>query len=142
MLDAFHMTVITLTAVGYTEVHPLDAPGKLATAGPQWLSCADRVPCLVIDPKPELAALLDEHDVPHLATDPAEEAVLRRAGVERAAGLLCAVDSDAVNAHPALTACSMNPKLTIVACASNPESVDKVHRLGADQVSPTISEAQ
>jgi voltage-gated potassium channel len=47
---------------------------------------ADRVPCLVIEPKPELA-LVGEHSVPHLAADPAEETVLRRADVERAAGL-------------------------------------------------------
>jgi voltage-gated potassium channel Kch len=184
------MTVITLTTVGYSEVHPLDAAGKLFTisllalgvvalaaaigavtqlvAGGElgsWLRrrrmdtsldrmsghfivCAygrvgraavaqlraDRVPCLVIEPMPELAALLGEHGVPHLAADPAEEAMLRRAGVERAAGLLCAVDSDAVNVYITLTARPMNPKLTIVARASNPESVDKLHRAGADQV--------
>ena len=189
VLDAFYMTVITLTTVGYSEVHPLDAAGKLFTisllalgvaavaaaigavtqlvAGGElgsWLRrrrmdtslgrmsghyivCAygrvgraavaqlraDGVPCLVVEPKPELAALLGEHDVPHLAADPAEEAVLRRAGVERAAGLLCAVDSDAVNSYITLTARPMNPKLTI-ARASNPESVDKLHRAGADQV--------
>jgi voltage-gated potassium channel len=189
-LDAFYMTVITLTTVGYSEVHPLDAAGKLFTisllalgvvalaaaigavtqlvAGGElgsWLRrrrmdtslgrmsghyivCAygrvgraavaqlraDQVPCLVIEPKPELAALLGEHGVPHLAADPAEEAVLRRAGVERAAGLLCAVDSDAVNVYITLTARQMNPTLTIVARASNPESVDKLHRAGADQV--------
>ena len=31
MLDAFYMTVTTLTTVGYGEVHPLDAAGKLFT---------------------------------------------------------------------------------------------------------------
>src|ERR1039457_3524338 len=30
-LDAFYMTVTTLTTVGYGEVHPLDAAGKLFT---------------------------------------------------------------------------------------------------------------
>ena len=30
-LDAFYITVITLTTVGYGEVHPLDAAGKLFT---------------------------------------------------------------------------------------------------------------
>lgn len=30
-LDAFYMTVITLTTVGYGEVHPLDAADKLFT---------------------------------------------------------------------------------------------------------------
>lgn len=112
MLDAFYMTVTTLTTVGYGEVRPLDAVGKLFTisllalgvvalaaaisaftqlvAGGElasWLRRkrmdaslgrmrgrvgraavaqlrGDGVPCLVGEPKPELAALLDEHDVP------------------------------------------------------------------------------
>jgi hypothetical protein len=144
-----------LAAAGLAgEVGP--AAGDSAPAGPRDIVCAygradraavaqqraDRVPCLVIEPKPEITALLDEHGVPHLAADPAEESVLRRAGVERAAGLLCAVDSDAVNVYITLTARPMNPKLTIVARASNPESVDKLHRAGADQVvSPTTSAA-
>ena len=111
MLDAFYMTVTTLTTVGYGEVHPLDAAGKLFTisllalgvvalaaaisaftqlvAGGElasWLRRkrmdaslgrmrgrvgraavaqlrGDGVPCLVVEPKPELAALLDEHDL-------------------------------------------------------------------------------
>ena len=32
-LDALYMTVITLSTVGYTEVRPLDAPGKIFTIG-------------------------------------------------------------------------------------------------------------
>ena len=111
MLDAFYMTVTTLTTVGYGEVHPLDAAGKPFTisllalgvvavaaaisaftqlvAGGElasWLRRkrmdaslgrmrgrvgraavaqlrGDGVPCLVVEPKPELAALLDEHDL-------------------------------------------------------------------------------
>lgn len=189
-LDAFYMTVTTLTTVGYGEVHPLDAAGKLFTisllalgvvalaaavsaftqlvAGGElaiWLRrkrmdtslgrmhghyivCAygrvgraavaqlrgDGVPCLVIEAKPELTALLDDHGVPHLAGDPAQEAVLRRARVEQASGLLCAVDSDAVNVYITLTARAMNPQLTIVARASDPESAGTLRRAGADQV--------
>jgi voltage-gated potassium channel len=189
-LDAFYMTVITLTTVGYGEVHPLDAAGKLFTisllalgvvalatavsavtqlvAGGElaiwvrgkrmdtslgrmrghYIVCAygrvgraavaqlrgEGVPCLVVEPKPELAALLEEHGVPYLAGDPAEEAVLRRAGVERAAGLLCAADSDAVNVYITLTARAMHPGLTIVARASSPESAGNLRRAGADQV--------
>lgn len=32
-VDALYMTVLTLTAVGFTEVHPLDTGGKLFTVG-------------------------------------------------------------------------------------------------------------
>ena len=141
LLDAFYMTVTTLTTVGYGEVHPLDTAGKLFTisllalgvvalataisavtqlvAGGElanWLRrkrmdaslgrmrghyivCAygrvgraavaqlrgDGVPCLVVEQKQELAALLDEHGIPHLTADPIQEAVLRRAGWSRPA---------------------------------------------------------
>jgi len=190
LLDAFYMTVITLTTVGYGEVHPLDAAGKLFTisllalgvvalaaaisaftqlvAGGElasWLRrkrmdtslgrmhghyivCAygrvgraavaqlraDGVSCLVVEPKPELAALLEDHQVPHLTGDPTQEAVLRRGGVEQASGLLCAVDSDAINVYITLTARAMNPQLTIVARASDPGSAGTLRRAGADHV--------
>ena len=32
-VDALYMTILTLTAVGFTEVHPLDTAGKLFTVG-------------------------------------------------------------------------------------------------------------
>ena len=32
-MDAFYMTVITLTTIGFSEVRPLDPPGKLFTVG-------------------------------------------------------------------------------------------------------------
>jgi voltage-gated potassium channel len=32
LLDAFYMTIITISTVGFTEVHPLDTPGRLFTS--------------------------------------------------------------------------------------------------------------
>jgi len=32
MLDAFYMTIITISTVGFTEVHPMDTPGRLFTS--------------------------------------------------------------------------------------------------------------
>jgi len=89
---------------------------------------------LVIEPDPAKVPLLEAAGVPYLTGDPTAEAVLRRAGVDRARGLVCAVDSDASNAFITLTARSLNPLLTIVARASQPESVDKLERAGADKV--------
>ena len=83
------------------------------------------VPVLVVEPKPELAQLLEEHGVPHLPADPTEETALQQAGIQRARGLLCAMDSDAANVFITLTARALNPALTIVARAANPASVDK-----------------
>jgi voltage-gated potassium channel len=95
---------------------------------------AEGVPVLVVEPKPELAELLEEHGVPHLPADPTEEIALQQAGIQRARGLLCAMDSDAANVFITLTARALNPALTIVARAANPASVDKLLRAGADHV--------
>jgi voltage-gated potassium channel len=92
------------------------------------------VAVLVVEPKPELAELLEGHGIPHLPADPTEETALHQAGIQRARGLLCAMDSDAANVFITLTARALNPTLTIVARASNPTSVDKLLRAGADHV--------
>jgi voltage-gated potassium channel len=92
------------------------------------------VPLVVIERQQALVAALEEQDVPYIAADPTDEAVLRRAGILRARALVCAVDSDAVNVYITLTARALNPELMIVARASDPGSIDKLVRAGADQV--------
>jgi len=89
---------------------------------------------VVIESKPELEPLLAEHGVRYISGDPADEAVLRQAGIERARGLVCAVDSDAANVFITLTARALNPALRIVARASERTSIDKLVRAGADEV--------
>jgi voltage-gated potassium channel len=89
---------------------------------------------VVVESKPELEPLLAEHGVRHIPGDPADEAVLRQAGIERARGLVCAVDSDAANVFITLTARALNPDLRIVARASERASIDKLVRAGADEV--------
>ena len=89
---------------------------------------------VVIESKPELEPLLAEHGVRYISGDPADETVLRQAGVERARGLICAVDSDAANVFITLTARALNPDLRIVARASEGTSIDKLVRAGADEV--------
>ena len=63
---------------------------------------------VVIESKPELEPLLEEHAVRYISGDPADETVLRQAGIERAQGLICAVDSDAANVYITLTARALN----------------------------------
>jgi voltage-gated potassium channel len=60
--------------------------------------------------------------------------MLRDAGVERAAGLLAASDSDAGNTFITLTAKSLNPGLYVVARAAYPDSQPRMLRAGADRV--------
>lgn len=98
---------------------------------------------VIVEQQQALERLLANDGAPYLIADPTEEAVLKQAGIDRARGLVCAVDSDAINVYITLTARSLNPKLSIVARASNPESVDQLQRAGADRViSPYVISGQ
>lgn len=94
----------------------------------------ERIPFLVVDRDAELVASLAETGIACLNADATEEAVLLEAGVERARGLVAAVDSDAANISITITARALNPHLTIVARSSRLESIDKLLRAGADRV--------
>ncbi len=101
---------------------------------------AEGVPFVVIDPKEDLGERMEQDGVLYLIEDPSEEAVLLRAGVERARGLVCAVDSDATNVYITLMARSLNPGLFIVARASERGSDARLLKAGADRVvSPFVS---
>ena len=101
---------------------------------------AEGVPFIVIDPMEELAERMTNDGVLFMTEDPSEEGVLVRAGVGRAKGLVCAVDSDATNVYITLVARSLNPDLFIVARASERGSDQRLLRAGADRVvSPFVS---
>ena len=70
----------------------------------------------------------------YILDDPMREDVLERAGIERARGLLCAVDSDASNVYITLLARARNPDLFIIGRASSPESVEALTRAGSNRV--------
>ncbi len=101
---------------------------------------AESVPFVVIDPKEDLQERMEHDAVLYLIEDPSEEGVLLRAGVRRARGLVCAVDSDATNVYITLMARSLNPDLFIVARASERGSDQRLLKAGADRVvSPFVS---
>jgi len=101
---------------------------------------AEGAPFVVIDPKEDLEERMLEDGVAYLIDDPSEESVLTAAGVHRARGLVCAVDSDATNVYITLVARSLNPELFIVARASEPGSDRRLLTAGADRVvSPFVS---
>jgi voltage-gated potassium channel len=89
---------------------------------------------VVIGCTPDHEPLLAEQGIPYISGDPADETVLRQSGIDRARGLICAVDSDAANVFITLTARALNPHLQIVARASERASIDKLVRAGADEV--------
>lgn len=71
--------------------------------------------------------------------DATDEEVLRAAGVERARGLVTALDTDADNTFVTLTARGLNPDLFIVARSSSEPSEAKLRKAGANRVmTPTV----
>ncbi len=66
--------------------------------------------------------------------DATHEQVLRQAGIERAKGLVAAATTDAINIYIILTARGMNPKLKIIARASEEDAEKHLLTAGADTV--------
>ncbi len=189
-LDAFYMTVITITTVGFGEIKPLSAGGRLFTVALVLLglggvtaavsNAAEAVlgqrlwdslhlrriegmikvmhnhyivcgygrmgaqvvrdlrqrgePFVVIDLSSQnLQPLLDDQ-LPCLAADATQDSALIEAGVQRARGLVAALDTDADNVLTVLTARGLNPNLFIVARATGRTSEGKLLRAGANRV--------
>jgi voltage-gated potassium channel len=95
---------------------------------------AGHVPFVVVDSNAGLKADLDQEDWCYLIGDASDEAVLREAGIERAQGLICAVDSDAENVFITIVARSLSQDLLIVARAAREQSADRLYRAGATHV--------
>ena len=101
---------------------------------------AEGVPFVVVDSKAELEPDLERDGRCYLIGDASDEAVLRKAGIERAQGLICAVDSDAENVFITIVARSLSPELLIVARAAREQSADRLYRAGATHVvSPYVT---
>ena len=101
---------------------------------------AERVPFVIIDSKAELEPDLERDGQCYLIGDASDEADLRKAGIERAQGLICAVDSDAENVFITIVARSLSPALLIVARAAREQSADRLYRAGATHVvSPYVT---
>jgi voltage-gated potassium channel len=93
-----------------------------------------RVPFLIIESS--AAGAKDATDAGYLAIagDATTEDVLKRAGVDRARGLIAAVGTDAENVYIVLTARLLRPDLFIVGRAESEEAQRKLVRAGADRV--------
>lgn len=189
-LDAAYMTIITLSTVGYKEVHAMSETGRLFTvalvvtgvgftmyiAGAMvqfmvegrirnilgrrrlnlkikrlknhFIVCGygriGRVLCrdlidrpldiVVIEKNPELQAAMEEDGVPYIMGDATEEAVLIKAGIETANGLVAVLATDADNVFLVLTARQLSKELHIVARASSKATQAKLFAAGASRV--------
>ncbi|MDI6712282.1 MAG: potassium channel protein [Anaerosomatales bacterium] len=92
------------------------------------------VPFVVVDSCEECKAAAEEAGWLFVHGDATSEEVLRQAGVERARGLVAAVDTDADNLFIVLTARTLNPNLFIVARSTSIASESKILKSGADRV--------
>ena len=188
-MDALYMTFITLTTIGFEEVYPLSASGRLftmalafvgigtfatiATRVVQILVTSDalrqramqrRIDALtghyviagygrlgqrivrdlraagravvVVDQRDDRAAQLQHDGFAFVQDNAEEEDTLRRAGIERAAGLVLVLPQDAANVFVALTAREVmqDRDLFIVARTNEQTSLNKLLRAGADKV--------
>lgn len=86
---------------------------------------------VVVESDPERASGLP---APVVLGDATEDDVLEQAGIERAAALVAAVDSDAANSFIVLSARALSSNLFIVARARSNDSQEKLLRAGADRI--------
>ena len=95
---------------------------------------ATGVQFLVLDYHEDAVAAAREDGALMLEGDATRDENLRRAGLDRARGLVAASDSDADNLYVVLSARSERPDLTIVARASGEDAERKLALAGADRV--------
>jgi len=89
---------------------------------------------VVIEWNPEQLPRLIENNIPFVQGKASEDAVLIKAGIERAKGLIAVNPTDQDNVFIVLTARGLNPDLFIVARSILEENEDKLRRAGADKV--------
>ena len=104
--------------------------GRVGREVARFLTNAQRV-IVVIDRDPERV-----RDVPFASVhgDVTDDETLLKAGIERAATLVAALDTDSDNLYVTVAAKSMRPDLQIIARARSESSEPKLVRAGADRV--------
>src|SRR5262249_30722897 len=185
-----YMTVITVTTVGYREVHDLSRAGELLTVlvlfggvgaalytftllativverglpkrlrnrrlthmldaiKDHFIVCGygrlgsivanqsrvQSIPFVIIER--DAARVQEALTAGFLAVeaDASREEVLKRAGIDRARGLIAAVGTDAENVYAVLSARVLRPDLFIVGRAESDDSVQKLQRARANRV--------
>jgi voltage-gated potassium channel len=84
----------------------------------------------------DLARIADaiDHGYLHVLGDATDTETLKQAGVDRAKGLVCALENDADNLFTALSARTLNEDISIVSRCVNKDSEEKLLYAGADRV--------
>ena len=190
-LDALFMTVITLSTVGFQEVHPLTVAGRIFTVflivsgisififgltvvnafilegqfgglvrrrrmekkiremNNHFIVCGigetgkcvyeefqkAHVPFVVIEKdREQIEKLKFSPEVMVIEGDATEDEVLSKAGIKRAQGLVTALSQNTDNLFVVISARHINPRLRIVARATDETALYKMKRAGANNV--------
>ena len=90
---------------------------------------------VVVEPsKEKIERLASLGNFLYVLGDPSEDAVLQKAGLDRAKGILLSLPTDEANLFVTLTARSLNSKIRIIAKGIDLKSHDKMKKAGADSV--------
>ncbi|HEU5453946.1 MAG TPA: potassium channel protein [Terriglobales bacterium] len=91
-------------------------------------------PFVIIESSPDKASRFNDQSWLAILGDATQEDILRQARIESAIGLVAATTTDATNIYITLTARSLNPKLKIIARASEDGAEKHLKTAGADTV--------
>ena len=95
---------------------------------------AHNIPYAVIDQTEDAVLRLRNEDRLHVEGDASSEEILKLAGIERARGLISAVDSDERAVYIILAARALKPELYLISRAGRPESIRRLELAGANRV--------
>lgn len=105
-----------------------EAASEFTAAGTPWV---------LVDPDEDIVKQAAERGGLAIVGDATEDEVLKRAGIDRAQGLVVTTANDATNLYVVLTARLLNPKLFIASRAVDDATVPKMLRAGANKaISP------
>jgi voltage-gated potassium channel len=123
---------------GFTGHYIICGYSEAAVHAAEELEAVGREAVMICD-RDELVPMLRARlpTVTFLLGDPSSDAALEDAGVQRAAGVIAAAETDKDNIVIALTARQANPKIRIVAQVTAREMEAKLRRVGADSVVST-----
>jgi len=89
---------------------------------------------VVVEQDEESIKKLQQDNYYYIPGDATSDAILKKAGIERAKGLIAALGTDSDNIVLVVTARGLNSKLRIVAQAFEKEAETKLRRAGADEI--------
>jgi voltage-gated potassium channel len=89
---------------------------------------------VVIEQNPNRVFVMDEDGILYIMGGATDEAMLMKAGIKRARGIISVLGSDADNVFLVLIAKRLNPRVFVVARANQNETEETLYSAGADKV--------